>query len=179
MYIKLLNEAVKEKMEGEIVEENVEITSSLNVDAYIPNEYAKEGDKIELYQEILHAPSLEDLLIIKQKTRDIYGRLPEEVELLFAKRNIDLLIRDAHILKIDEKPKFVEIQLGDDYINIRGIGNILFESLIPFLAFVKISYANNVFKIQLSKRTKWMADLENILRSLLEIQNHFVVKETV
>ena len=177
MYIKLLNEAVKEKMEGHVEEETVEINPVLNVDAYIPNSYANEGDKIELYQEILHASTLDSLLLIKEKTRDIYGKLPEEVELLFIKRNIDLLVREAHILKLDEKPKFVEIKLGDEYINIKGIGNILFEALIPFLAFVKISYANNVFKIQLTKRKTWMSDLENILRSLLEIQNHFAVKE--
>ena len=179
MYIKLLNEAVKEKMEGHVEEETVEINPVLNVDAYIPNSYANESDKIELYQEILHASTLDSLLLIKEKTRDIYGKLPEEVELLFIKRNIDLLVREAHILKLDEKPKFVEIKLGDEYINIKGIGNILFEALIPFLAFVKISYANNVFKIQLNKRKTWMSDLENILRGLLEIQNHFVAKETL
>ena len=106
----------------------------------------------------------------------MYGRLPEEVELLFIKRNIDLLSKDAHVLKLEEKPKLVEIKLGDEYINIRGIGNILFEALIPFLAFVKISYANNVFKIQLNKRKEWMNDLEGILRSLLKIQTHFVAK---
>ena len=163
-------------MDGEIEEENVEINPVLNVDAYIPNSYAKEGDKIELYQEILHASSLDSLQAIKEKTRDVYGRLPEEVELLFIKRNIDLLSKDAHVLKLEEKPKLVEIKLGDEYINIRGIGNILFEALIPFLAFVKISYANNVFKIQLNKRKEWMSDLEGILRSLLEIQTHFVAK---
>ena len=180
MYIKLLNESIKEKMEGvEKEEEKVEFNPILHVDAYIPNSYAKEGDKIELYQDILHAPSTEDLLLIKEKTRDIYGRLPEEVEALFTKRNIDLLVRDAHVLKLEEKNKFVEILLGDDYINIKGIGNILFEALIPFLAFVKISYANNVFKILLSKGKKWISDLESILKSLLEIQKHFVAKEIV
>ena len=179
MYIKLLNEAIKEKMEGESEEEKVEYNSTLHVDAYIPNSYAKEGDKIELYQDIMHAPSVEDLLVIKEKTRDIYGRLPKEVEALFIKRNIDLLVRDAHVLKIEEKPRYVEIELGDEYINIKGIGNILFEALIPFLAFVKISYANNVFKIQLNKGKKWVSDLENILKSLLEIQKHFAIKEIV
>ena len=177
MYIKLLNEAIKEKMDGEVVEESVEVNPVLNVDAYIPNSYAKEGDKIELYQDILHASSLEQLSDIKEKTRDIYGRLPEEVELLFVKRSIDLLVREANVLRLDEKPKLVEIKLGDEYINIRGIGNILFEALIPFLAFVKISYANNVFKIQLNKRKDWMLDLENILKSLLEIQKHFAIQE--
>ena len=117
------------------------------------------------------------MLTIKEKIRDIYGRLPEEVESLFVKRNIDLLVRDAHVLKIEDRQKLVEIQLGDDYINIKGIGNILFEALIPFLAFVKISYANNIFKIQLSKGKHWLSDLESILKSLLEIQKHFAVME--
>ena len=176
MYIKLLNDAVKEKMEGKVEEEKLEVNSTLNVDAYIPSSYANEGDKIELYQEILHAPTLFDLNTIKEKTRDIYGRLPDEVESLFAKRSIDLLTREAHVLKLEDKPKFVEINLGDDYINIKGIGNILFEALIPFLAFVKISYANSVFRILLNKGQNWIYDLENILKSLLEIQKHFVVK---
>ena len=180
MYIKLLNDAVKEKMEGKPVEEeNIEINPTLDIDAYIPNSYAKEGDKIELYQEILHAPSLFDLDYIKEKTRDVYGRLPEEVEMLFSKRSIDLLTKEAKVQKLMDKPKFVEINLGDEYINIKGIGNILFEALIPFLAFVKISYANNVFKILLNKGKNWIYDLENILKSLLEIQNHFSVKEIV
>ena len=177
MYIKLLNESVKEKMGEEVVKEEIEMTPSLNVDAYIPNSYAQEGDKIELYQEILHAPTIESLLLIKEKTRDIYGRLPIEVETLFTKRSIDLLAKEARILKLEEKPKFVDIKLGDEYANIRGIGNILFEAIIPFLAFVKISYANNVFKIQLTKRSNWMLDLENILKSLSEIQKHFLIKE--
>ena len=177
MYIKLLNEAIKEKMDGQVVDEQIEINPTLNVDAYIPSSYAKEGDKIELYQEILHSPTLFDLEYIKEKTRDVYGRLPEEVDKLFAKRSIDLLTKEAHVLKLDDRPKFVEIKLGDEYINIKGIGNILFEALIPFLAFVKISYANNVFKIMLTKGKNWIYDLENILKSLLEIQKHFVVKE--
>ena len=177
MYIKLLNEAIKEKMDGHVEEEEIEINPTLNIDAYIPSSYAKEGDKIELYQEILHAPSLFDLDYIKEKTRDVYGRLPNEVEKLFAKRSIDLLTKEARVLKLVDKPKFVEINLGDEYINIKGIGNILFEALIPFLAFVKISYANNTFKIVLTKNKNWIYDLENMLKSLLEIQKHFAVKE--
>lgn len=44
---------------------------------------------------------------------------------------------------------------------------------------MKISYASNVFRIQLSKRAKWISDLESILKSLLEIQKHFLVKEVI
>ena len=98
---------------------------------------------------------------------------------LFVKKNIDLLMKDAAIDDLIERKAIIDITLGKSYINIKGIGNILFEALIPFLASVKISYANNVFKILLAKNKKWISDLENILKSLLEIQKHFVIKEIV
>ena len=128
MYIKLLNEAVQEKMTGKQAE-RPEATPSLSLDAYIPEGYAKDSDRIELYQEIFTCPSTEDLARIKVKTRDIYGKLPEEVELLFVKRDIDLLTREAKIDKLEDKQKTMDIILGSRYMNIRGIGNILFESL--------------------------------------------------
>ncbi len=178
MYIKLLNEAVQEKMTGKQVE-SPEATPSLSLDAYIPEGYAKDSDRIELYQEIFTCPSTEDLARIKVKTRDIYGKLPEEVELLFVKRDIDLLTREAKIDKLEDKQKTMDIILGSRYMNIRGIGNILFESLIPYLSLVKVTYANNVFKILLNKSERWIFDLENILKSLVNILENNKIQEIV
>lgn len=168
MYIKLLNEAVQEKMTG-VKEEPVEANYSLSLDAYIPKDYANDSDKIGLYQEILMAPSLEDLANLKEKMKDIYGVLPKEVESLFIKRKIDLLIRDSQLEKFSESSNKVDLILGKNYINIKGIGNILFEALIPYLNIIKVSYSNNVFKIVMNKRKIWIDDLENILRVLANI----------
>ena len=178
MYIKLLNESVKEKLTG-VAEDPIEANPTLSIDAYIPKSFANDSDKIELYQEILSAPSVEALARIKVKTRDIFGKLPKEVEHLFTKRNIDLLMEDANVDELHEKKNFVEITLGKDYINIKGIGNILFETLIPFLSKIKISYSNNVFKINLNKGKTWIEDLENILNSLVKIQQTNTMKETI
>lgn len=170
MYIKLLNESVKEKMEGSVhKEEQYNKTLSLAFDAYIPKEYASDSDKIELYQDILLASSIDSLNEIKNKTRDIYGRLPEEVEQLFYKRAIDLMVKKCEINDIKENKNTVELYLGDNFINIKGIGNILFEALIPFLSIIKISYVNHKFKIIFTKRGNWLIDLENILKSLVNI----------
>lgn len=170
MYIKLLNEAVKEKMEGsEHTPEKYNKTLSLAFDAYIPKEYASDSDKIELYQDILLASSLDSLNNIKNKTRDIYGKLPEEVEQLFYKRAIDLMVKQCEINDIKEYKNTVELYLGDNFINIKGIGNILFEALIPYLSIIKISYVNHKFKIVFTKRGNWLIDLENILKSLVNI----------
>ena len=160
-----------------IEEEPVEANPSLSLDAYIPKEYATDSDKIELYQEILMAPGIENLSKLKIKMRDIYGELPEEVEHLFSKRKIDLLVRDSKIESLNEINNKVEILLGDMFIKIKGIGNILFEALIPYLNFIKVSYANNKFKILMNKRKGWVEDLVNILQCLNNIISKNKIKE--
>ena len=170
MYLRLLNEAVREKITGEEhKEEQYNKTISLSFDAYIPSEYASDSDKIELYQEILAASTIDSLNEIKSRTRDIYGRYPEEVEQLFYKRSIDLMVKICEIRDIKDNKNNVELILGDNFINIKGIGNILFEALIPYLSMIKISYINHKFKIIMTKRGNWLIDLENILKSLVNI----------
>ena len=170
MYIKLLNEAVKEKIDGVDHEpEEYNKTLSLAFDAYIPKEYASDSDKIELYQDILAVSNLDSLNSIKSKTRDIYGKMPEEVEQLFYKRAIDLMVKQCEIKDIKENKNNVELYLGDNFINVKGIGNILFEALMPYLSIIKISYLNHKFKIVMTKHGNWLIDLENILKSLVNI----------
>ncbi len=178
MYIKLLNEAVIEQS-GEVDKEipQYNLNLDVNFDAYIPQEYANQSDKIELYQEIMSASTNESLMAIKAKTRDIYGKLPIEVEQLFTKRNIDLMVQECDIREVKETKYNLEINLGDNFINIRGIGNILFEALIPYLNIIKISYVNHRFKIVMTKKQTWLQDFENILRALVNvIRTNKVVK---
>ena len=179
MYIKLLNEAVQEKLSGVKEEAETDSNPSLSLDAYIPSNYAEDSDKIGLYQEILLAPSIEDLENLKEKVKDIYGELPQEVESLFSKRTIDLLVRDSGVENLSEVLNKVEIILGDSFIKIKGIGNILFEALIPYLNFIKVSYANNKFKILMNKRKMWIEDLQDILRCLVRIAKTNKIKEVI
>ena len=175
MYIKLLNEAVKEKIDNvsNKLDEEVKANLTLKIDAYIPKEYAGDSDKIELYQQILAASSSESLLSLKQKTRDIFGKMPTQVEYLFIKRNIDLLLKQANITTVKENLNNVEIYLGEPYINIKGIGNILFESLLPYISRLKVSYVNHKFKIVIQKTQSMLNDMEGILYGLVQInENH-------
>jgi transcription-repair coupling factor (superfamily II helicase) len=139
------------------------------MDAYIPDSYANESDKIELYQEINSSETREQLLIIKQKVIDIYGKLPKEVELLFKKREIDILSKIAKISSLLEKSTSVELVLSDEYNKIRGIGNLLFESLLPYISFTKIAYRNKEFRITMNKLPTWVQDLSNLIEGLYNI----------
>ena len=177
MYIKLLNEAVQEKVTGK---ENkpleYEVNLNLKMDAYIPEAFANDQNKIELYQDILSASSTDTLLEVKNKMIDMYGKLPQEVELLFLKRNIHLLIQSLETASLKEYPRYIEILLGDNFINIKGIGNLIFEALIPYLSIIKISYINHRFKIIVTKKTNWIYDIEGILKNLKNILDNNVVE---
>ena len=177
MYLKLLNEAVRERMNMPVEQEEKDVGSNLTVDAYIPDSYANKSDKIELYQEINSASSHEQLLVVKQKTIDIYGKLPKEVELLFRKRALDILSKEARVRSMSESFGKIEIILADDFNQIRGIGNILFETIIPFIGYTKIVYRNKEFIITMNKRTNWMKDLESLLSSLASIYQTHEIKE--
>ncbi len=178
MYVRLLNEAVQDKLNGVTEkEEEVVLNKNLSVDAYIPNSYASPSDKIELYQEINVCETLEQLQITKQKTIDIYGRLPKETELLFKKKEVDILSRIANIKNFNETRASIELVLGDDYCRIKSIGNILFETLIPFMTYTKINYRNKEFYISMSKQDDWIDDLIDLLKSLSNIYKVNKIKE--
>ena len=163
---------------GEVIEENnVEANVSLTIDAFIPSEYATDSDKIELYQEIMTASSTDSLIVLKKKTKDVYGTLPRSVELLFIKKNVDLLLAEAGVQSLKEQPNIIEIYLGEPYINIKGIGNILFETLIPYISKIKVSYLNHRFKVVLKKDKDWLKDLESILIGLENIKATNKIKE--
>ena len=181
MYIKLLNEAVKDRMEldkdvlnasngSEIGEEYVNEGIELeNIDAYIPLSYMNSSDKIELYQAIQNTTNFEELSKVKMDTRDIYGKLPQSVEYLFLKQELELLIQFSKIEKITMFPKFIEVILGQEFLAIKGIGNILFEAMIPFINYTKITFIGGVFKMNIKKRSTWLKDITDILKTLKSI----------
>lgn len=169
MYIKLLNEAVKEKMTGVVESNEVETTINFDIDAYIPDEYASEGDKIDLYQTIKAAKSRDELVNIESQMRDIYGKIPPQVKLLLKKQEIDILQEKTKIESMSISDISLNFNLGKEYLDIKGIGNFLFEALIPFIDFIKISYTQKRFNIFMRKRKTWLDDLQSILQCLLEI----------
>jgi transcription-repair coupling factor (superfamily II helicase) len=106
------------------------------------------------------------LMTVKHKVIDIYGKLPEEVDLLFKKRYIDILSKEAFVKSLTERQTNVELVLEEEFNKIRGVGNILFETLIPFISFTKIAYRNHEFRITMNKRKTWLQDLIDLLEGL-------------
>ena len=180
MYIKLLNESVQDKLNGTVTKEtHSPLNLNLSLEAYIPSSYASDADKIELYQEINSSLTMEMLNAVKYKMIDIYGKMPNEVELLFKHRQIDILSKSAKVKTLFERGNQIELVLENDFNNIRGVGNVLFETLIPFISYTKIAYKYKEFVINMNKRKTWINDLVNLLEGLNNVLETGNMKETI
>ena len=79
------------------------------------------------------------------------------------------MVKACDIREVKESKFNIEINLGDNFIRIKGIGNILFEALIPYLSIIKLSYVNRRFKLVMTKKSNWLSDFENILKALVNV----------
>ena len=100
MYIKLLDEAVKE-LKGEKVESRPEVLVKIAIDAFIPDDYiATSEERMIAYKRIAGIANIEDVAKIQTELTETYGKIPEEVLSL-----IDVAV----IRKLAEKIGAVEI----------------------------------------------------------------------
>lgn len=175
LYLKMLSEAIEEKKTGQILEEP-KAAQLFNVEAYIPANYAEKKDKIELYQEIESAKTIDALAKVGQRMRDVYGRLPREVETLIKQKRIDLLSSGKAFTELVELNDEISIVLSREFSVINGIGNALFESIEPYLSHVKVSYIQRILKIRMRKAGDWLGELEEILLIITELYNDSVKK---
>lgn len=169
MYLKLLNEAIIEKKTGVKTSEPPKATKSFNIDAYIPASYAEKADKIELYQELESAKSLDDVELIVSKIRDIYGRIPHEVDLLIRKRKTDLITAAKPFQDIVDATDYLDVKLADSFTRINGIGTELFTDLIPLMPNIKVNYASRELRIRLFKKGDWFANYETLIIKIVKL----------
>ncbi|MCH5180579.1 MAG: transcription-repair coupling factor [Erysipelotrichales bacterium] len=172
MYMTLLQETISEKTTG-IISSKKESKGNVAVDAYLPNEYVDKIDKIDLYQEIDNVKSLDELNVLKEKVRDIYGRLPNSVKLLFDKRQMLFVIdNDSAFDTLIEQHDFVDLLLSKEFSNIDGIGVYLFKMLSDFLRYIKVTYREKQIRIRLTKSDKWFEQLQTIIQIVSDLRKN-------
>ena len=165
LYLKLLNEIIEEKKTGQPIEPPKPV-KMFNVDAYIPDGYASKEDKIQLYQEIDACKSEKELASMKKKLRDIYGRIPEEVQALLKSKLIDIYISYEEFENVNEYPSSIEIVLSKKFSSINGMGSAMFEVLEPYIEKISLTYIHKVLMLRLKKDGNWLKDLEIILECI-------------
>ena len=171
LYLKLLNEALKERENGQfaIESENKEQNRKilLNKDAYIPETFASNNEKIELYQKINEADTFDKLNNLRKYIKDNYGgEIPESFSNLLEQREIDIYLSFKEFEELDDNPNFLNLTLSKEVCKIEGIGTDLFMALINYASKVKMTYLNKTLNliIDKTKNQNYIDTLLNVLK---------------
>ncbi|MGX6446293.1 transcription-repair coupling factor [Neobacillus sp. K501] len=102
LYSQMLKEAIEERKGDIKPEDRVSVEIDLEIDAYIPDSYIKDGhQKIEMYKRFRGLQALEDIEELQEEMLDRYGEYPEEVAYLFqiAEMKIYALLAGVELIK--------------------------------------------------------------------------------
>ena len=113
LYIKLLNEAVLEER-GETVEEKVDTTVTLNINAYIPESYVESASqRMSLYKKIAHVRKESDTEDLYEELSDRYGEPPEPVLFLLDVSLLRSYAERCKIISLTQEGREVRIRPKD------------------------------------------------------------------
>lgn len=112
----------------------------LPIDGYIPQEFAPQDlEKITLYQRIDQIKSKTMLLELKEEIVDLYGKLPKSVNLLFEKKQLEILMNEKRIEKFREIKGALEITFTSEWSsNVDGVA--LFECFTTISKDISLKY---------------------------------------
>lgn len=170
MYIKILNEAIEEK--SHLHKLSVKAKQfNLNINGYIPSSFVNDENKLQIYQDLLKVNTLDELEEEKDNIRDVYGKIPEEVELLLIKRKLEIYLNYDCFESLKEFETNIQLVLSEKFSMIEGIGSSLFTALISLLKYLKISYIDKKINISISKNSDYVFVLLNVFEIVYKLYN--------
>lgn len=168
MYLDLLSAALARQQGKPIKEEKEQSNLSLDLQGYIPEGFASDGDKLSLYQEIKKAKTQEELQAYQERVLDLYGHIPASMQTLFEKRQLELYAQDEAIESIEEKAKRIIVLTTAEWSE-QCDGVKLFETMTELDPSIQLRLVDSKIEISLLKNKESYDLLRKIL---IEIQQH-------
>lgn len=169
MYIKILNETMEERkgVKKQVEKRTFRTLNELN--AYLPDGFAGNEDKMEIYQDILNCNTLQELYAYKSELKDRYGNLPENVETLFLKSELTIYLNQDYIKEMNDYEQAAEVVLSEKVNNIESFGTALFTGTVRYMNRIKLMFIKNLIHIRFNKSDEWIDTLLEVLKIVDEI----------
>lgn len=166
MYMKILQDAINQKM-GKSESEETEVKSvNVSVEGYIPHDYVSSDiEKLELYQRLDNTKTINAIDHLKSEFIDYYGKLPDEVATLIEKRKLDILAASKNIESLEEKKGKMEIVFSSEYSR-RVKGDQLFETVNRLFTRPVFKQLDGKIIIILPKGDQWLERLNQLITAL-------------
>lgn len=101
MYIKLLNETVRE-LKGQPIEDEINCIVNLHLGEAIPRDFIGEtNQRLHYYKRLAAAKTEEDLIEIKDTMVDCYGELPVPAQTLYQVHDLRLFLSNFRVTQVD------------------------------------------------------------------------------
>jgi len=160
LYLDLLQEAIDEK-KG-IVHQDVETKKINEVDNYIPIDFSIDYEKLNLYQRIEKVSTLASLTQLKDEIVDRFGKLPNQVNLLFSKKQVELMLESNKFEKFDEFEKECRLTLSKEYCDSLD-GVKFFEGINKISSDIKLKYFSGCIILSIIKKKNWLEILNRVV----------------
>lgn len=109
MYMRMVAEAVS-TFKGERTEDKADVRIDLAVDAHIPEDYvAGERLRLEVYAKIAQVTTPAQEADVREELKDRYGKIPREVDLLFAVARLRETVRKLGIEEVATQGKYLRV----------------------------------------------------------------------
>ena len=166
MYMKILQDALDEKMGVEKQAQEDIKNLNISVDGYIPDNYVESDfEKLELYQKLDKARTISDLNSLKAEFTDYYGRLPQAIETLLEKRKLDILSSYEIVDDIIDHGKNVEVRFTKQAAQ-KIAGDQLFIQAHQLFTKPQFKAFQNQITIIIQKDGQWLNHLNQLLEKV-------------
>ncbi|NRD77473.1 transcription-repair coupling factor [Bacillus sp. BRMEA1] len=117
LYSQMLKEAIEER-KGDTKETKTTVEIDLEIDAYIPDSYIKDGhQKIEMYKRFRGVESLDEIEELQAEMLDRFGEYPDEVSYLFQVAEMKIYALENGVELIKQSKQDVTILLNEEVTN--------------------------------------------------------------
>ncbi|MCG7337471.1 transcription-repair coupling factor [Sporosarcina sp. ACRSM] len=169
LYSQMLQDAIEEKQTGIAKADIPDVEISLPVNAYLPDEYIRDGfQKIQMYKRVKAIDSVEDYTELVDEMTDRFGDLPLEADLLLRIARIKAWGRKAGVESIKKQQHQIEVRMSPEG-TAETDGAKLVEDSMQFGRAVGFSMENSQLVLTVDERHTGQKTEFDILEEIMQL----------
>nr|WP_218843316.1 transcription-repair coupling factor [Sporosarcina sp. JAI121] len=178
LYSQLLQEAVEEKQTGIVKADIPDVEIVLPLNAYIPDEYIRDGfQKIQMYKLVKAIESEADYIELVDEMTDRFGDIPLEADLLLRVARIKAWGRIAGVESIKKQQSLIEVRITPEG-TAKTNGSKLVSDSMTFGRAVGFTMENGCLVMTIDERHTGKQTAFDVLEAMMKILESST-KETV